>query len=310
MTVHDDALALANRIGEVKASLVDRFDQLEAGARALADQLRPPPASVLTVARDIPPGATTDLHRLMRLFPEAAKRHGTSQGMWANQSDMLQVLDNGRFRVVLDRAKFPNIPNAAIPLDRPVRAARLSYRATFGPPGTRWHWGGSGKLPGLARHTTGWFPGGSRVGPTNFSNCLAWGPRGSEIGIGPYIYGQHQLVVPDQVWGPNYSDGTLRWASTIVPGLVPGGTHLIEIDHRPPPDAAADSGLSQVAFRVDGVTEWLHTIQLLAPGQPHEITHVHFRVMYGGNNLSYWPPAAVPQTVVEFSDFTVVELPT
>ena len=43
-------------------------------------------------------------------------------------------------------------------------------------------------------------------------------------------------------------------------------------------------------------------MQLLAPDQPHEITHCHFRVMYGGDNLTYWPPASTPVTVVEFAD--------
>jgi hypothetical protein len=267
----------------------------------------PAPTSrvVLEVAKGVTAnaGVSTDLEKLRAMFPAAGAKWGAEQGMWADLSSRLQVFPDGRFRVILDRKNWANIPNAAIPLDRPVAAARLSYRVTFGPTGTAWAWGQSGKLPGLARHKAGFFPGGGRIGTTNFSNCPAWAIRGSEIGMGPYVYGQHQPNVAEQWWGPDYADGTLRWGAPIIPGISKGGTFLVEVEHRP-----AGQGRSKVTWRVNGTTRWEETMQLLAPDQPHEITHCHFRVMYGGDNLSYWPSDPPAVTVVEFADFKVEEM--
>lgn len=255
---------------------------------------------LLDVARGLTfkAGVGTDLDKLKAMFPAAAKQWDRAQGGWADPSSMLEVFPDGRFRVVLDRANWANIPNAAIPLARPVAAARISYGIEFL---TGWHWGTSGKIPGLARHGGGRFPGGGNIGTKNFSACLAWAnkdSKGTTVGLGPYVYGQHKPAVPDQWWGPDYADGTLRWGCPTIGGLDKG-KHKIEIEHRPP-------GL--VVFKVDGVVKWQQTMQLLGPGEPHQVTHCHFRIMYGGDNTSYWPPASVPQTVVEFSDFKVEEI--
>lgn len=296
------------------------LDELRAMARKLATELdayqpptvAPPPSkppaptskTVLEVAKGVnAQGDGPDIDKLKAMFPDAAKQAGKDQGFWANGSNMLRVFPDGRFWVVLGRKNWQRIPNAAIPLPRPLQAARLSYKVTFGPPGTAWHWGGSGKLPGLARHTQGRFPGGGSIGGGNFSNCPAWGNRGNEIGVGPYVYGQHRAAVPDQGWGPDYPDGTLRWGIPPVPGLKAGGQHLFEIEHRP----AGSKTL--VTWKVDGKQRWEQAMDLVAPGQPYQVTHVHFRVMYGGDTLeNYWPPANVPVTVAEFADFKVEEI--
>jgi len=298
----EEMRALAAKVSNDAATL---NRELAAYIPPVTPQPQPTGRVVLEVAQGVSAnvGVSTDLEKLKAMFPAAAKLWGADQGMWADQSSQLQVFPDGRFRVHLDRAKWANIPNAAIPLNRPVTAARLSYKVTFGPPGAAWAWGQSGKLPGLARHKTGFFPGGGRIGPANFSDCPAWAIRGSEIGLGPYVYGQHKPQVAEQWWGPDYADGTLRWGAPIIPGLSKGGTFLVEVEHRP-----AGQGRSKVTWRVNGATRWEETMQLLAPDQPHEITHCHFRVMYGGDNLTYWPPASVPVTVLEFADFKVEEL--
>lgn len=268
----------------------------------------PVKAPLLQVAKGVtlPAGGVPDLDKLKAMFPTAARFHGQTNGMWADPSNCLQVFPDGRFRVHLDRSRFNQIPNAALPLTRPVTAARIAYTMRFGPDATAWAWGKSGKIPGLARHVDGRFPGGGTVGPRNFSDCPAWTVRGNEIGLGPYIYGQHRGTVPDQWWGPDYDGGTLRWGAPIVPGLATAAKEWrVELDHTPGPRPHQ----SVTTFRVNGATRWSHTVDLLGPDQTHQVTHCHFRVMYGGDTLDYWPKSPTPAvTVIEFADFTVTEL--
>lgn len=296
--------------------------QLRTIARQLADGLAayqppaptppappaPTPAPVPSkVVLRIDPGArtgATDLATLSAMFPFAAGRQGKPQGMWASPSAALQILAPGRFRANMVRANWSANPNAAIPLDRPVTAARISYTARIGTGGLPWHWGRSGKLPGLARHAEGWFPGGGRIGPRNFSTCPAWTMRGSQVGIGPYIYGQHRRPVAQSAWAPDYATGTLRWAAPAIEGLAAGGEWRFELDHYPTDDGRQ----SQTVWRVNGRVVWSDTITLLGPDQPHTVTHCHFRIMYGGNTVDFWPPASVPATVIELDDFAVTEL--
>lgn len=290
------------------------IDELRALARHLADSLDsyrpptpppPPPPRDRTVLRPatvrVPGG--DDLTALKALFPTAALRHGQDQGMWVAPGATVGSAGDGTFTVTLARADWSRPTNAALPLDRPVTAARISYGIQFPP---QWQWGRSGKLPGLARHRAGWFPGGGRIGALNFSDCPAWARRGNQVGIGPYIYGQHQPAVPDQAWGPNYPDGTLRWGAPIVPGLENPGDRIwrFELDHHPTDDGRA----SVTTWRVDGATRWSHTVQILTPDQPHEITHCHFRVMFGGNTLDFWPPAPFAGATIRFHDFQVTEI--
>lgn len=245
-------------------------------------------------------GKQRDLDTLRQMFPSAGNQYGKPQGMWADDSSAISVLSDGRFTVTLDRAKWQNYPNAALPLPRPVRAARISYWIDLDT--AVWAWGQSGKLPGLARHKEGWFPGGGRIGERNFSDCPAWSTKSDGIAIGPYVYGQHRPRVPNQEWGPDYADGTLRWGAPRIASLLKGGRHFIELEHRP----GVGPYESLITWKVDGKVRWQQTMALLGVGETHEITHCHFRVMFGGNALSYWP--STPFNTIEFSDFQIEEL--
>lgn len=299
------------------------LDELRALAKQLADGLNayqppviitPPVVTervVLEAAkgyREIPAGTLTDKDKLKVLFPTVGQFDGKDQGFWANDSTSLHLLGDGRFRVAFDKARMDppvtggsSYVNAALPLPAPVKAAKISYRVRFGPAGTQWGWGRSGKLPGLARHRAGRFPGGGNIGVRNFSARPCWADRSNgNVGLGPYVYGQHQGQVPDQWWGPNYPDGTLRWGAPIIPNLAIGVDHLIEVEHRPV------NGKGRVVFKVNNQQRWTADMDLLGAGEPHEITHVAFTFMYGGDTAEYGP--SQPVTVCEVSEFKVVEL--
>lgn len=261
-------------------------------------------------------GDMPDREKLFAMF-DIDNLAPSEQGFWANESSSIEVLPDGSFRVWFDKQRLgeggqntggSSWCNAALPLIRPVKAARLSYRVDFDPVGLGWDHGTSGKMPGLMRWTAGRAPGGGIIGDGQHSERIAWNDwnrDGQAVRIGPYIYGQHLQIVPDQIWGPNRDTGTIRWGGPVTPelteGQIPDRPLLIEEEV-----VAVGAGRAVITFKIDGVVRWSHEVQLVSTDQDVDLTHVSFGLMYGGNTPAYGPDQDV--TCLEFSDFHVVAL--
>ena len=271
----------------------------------------------------------SDVAKLRALFPTLrATPSGMSAG-WVDSSSSLRLVADGSIVVVLDKGRRTEDPNsggsswvnACIPLARPVAAAEIFYTIEFGAGGYPFGWGESMKFPGLQRWVEGRTPGGGEVTARNWSvrPCSAdWNKDGKSVRFGPYVYGQHRGELPDLYHAEDYpsaghpkSVGTLRWSAPVVPLLDKVAGRLFDVRVRIESAGPGHSRISTTVVAREGQAEVGRfesavRMQTSSLDQPHQITHVPFVVMYGGDSLKYGPEQQV--TALRLSGLKVSEI--
>lgn len=293
----------------------------------------PDPAVLLSVRKDLilPQSEGNDRSKLRAIFDIPLDL--PKQGFWANKSTTMEVLSGGIVRLWLDKARLgegghntggSSWSNAAIPLARTVSAAELSFTLRYGADGSPWGWGRSFKNAGLMRWVQGKTPGGGIIGAGNWSARMAssdWNQDGKGVAYGPYVYSQHVDDLPNALWSKykqdgsldpsnNKGDGTIRWSGPKIAEFTLdkdfSGTE-VNIAQLITPHGGEESGQARIEVFINGITRYSHVIQMVTPGLPRDITHVSWGWMYGGDTPAYGPNG-LDMTVVDISDFQVVEL--
>lgn len=199
-----------------------------------------------------------------------------------------------------------------------ANSVELKYKVSA----TNWRPGESGKLMGLAYWMGGGAPGGGTVHSKASSICPAWEDfnRSTESGIadmiksGPYIYCQDSRTnLPGQLWyGPNYSDGHLRWQVKPHPTSPKNYRNApFSFTDMPVRIRIEETGVSgsfklvNLQYHAFGLTlniNGLRWRKSSAPGKA--VTHLHARSMYGGNH-NYMPNLGGNIHDLKFSDVEI-----